>query len=171
MEVDWSVVEDINTRKYEIQRSSNGVNFSKVGEVAAKAISGNLSYQWLDHQPMAGKNFYRVRGVNADGKYLLSKIAWVNIDAPSTAAEPSVKIYPNPVVGQQFNLQLTDMPKGQYSLQLLNAQGQVLFTKEISHSGGTASQVISINNSLPAGIYLLQVINGSTRLSQSIKIN
>ncbi len=171
VEVDWSVAEESTARKYEVERSSNGIAFSKVGEVSAKAINGNVSYLWLDHQPMSGKNFYRVRAVNADGKYLLSKIAWVNIDAASTGPEPSIKVYPNPVIGQQFNLQLSDMPKGDYTVQLLNVRGQVVFTKNITHNGGTTSQVIPITKSLAAGIYLIKVVNGLSGYSQSIKIN
>ncbi len=171
VEIDWTVAEESSTRKYEIERSSDGVSFSKTGEVTAKGSNGNVSYQWLDVQPLSGKNFYRVRGVNADGKYLLSKIVLVNIDAASTPVVSSIKVFPNPVINQQINLQLTDLPKGAYTVQLINPQGQVVLIQNINHNGGSAGQVISIPKTLAAGIYIIQVGNATTRGSQSIRIN
>jgi len=168
VEVDWSVVEDVNTRKYEVERSSNGISFLKVGEVTAKGINSTTSYLWLDHQPMSGKNFYRVRGINADGRYLMSKIAWVNIDATTPSVESSIKVYPNPVIGQQFNLQLNDLPKGTYTLQLINTQDQVVLTQSFAHNGVNGSASIPIKNYLPSGYYYLQLNNDKNLFTQKI---
>ncbi len=171
VDVNWNVAEESNVKKYKIERSNDGVSFAAIGEVNARGIAGNQSYQWLDVHPDAGKNFYRIRSVDADGKFMFSSIVWVNIDAPAATAAASIKVFPNPVKDQQINLQLIDVPKGQYTVQLINAAGQQLMTKSFDHPGGTSNQVFNFNNKLPGGIYYLKLIGNDKTYLQTIYVD
>ena len=67
-------IED-NVKGYEIERSGNGVNFTRIGFVPA---SGARNYNYTDDQIMSGQNFYRLKTVDKDGKYSYGYIVSVN---------------------------------------------------------------------------------------------
>ena len=167
VEVDWKLEEESNTRRYEIERSLNGVSFTKIGAVTARGSNGTESYQWLDGNPQTGNNFYRIRSVNADGRSVWSPVAQVKIDAIVNSA---IKVFPNPVKDKQVNIQLVDMKKGDYTIQVVNAQGQQVSTQNITHLGGTSAKTILVPKTVPSGIYYLKVMNNEEHYVQTIYI-
>jgi len=43
--------------------------------------------------------------------------------------------------------------KGQYSLNVLNTAGQVVYRQQLNHAGGTVAQSVALPASLKAGVY------------------
>jgi len=153
IQVDWAVAEESDVKKYEIERSADGINFSKAGEVAARGNNTSESYNWLDVHPMAGNNFYRVRAIDVDGDFLLSRIVLVKISSGNT----DFKILPNPVTDHRLTIHADEMMKGQYQVSLHNQQGQQIMQRMIDHPGAVFNQIITLDSMLPAGIYYLQI--------------
>lgn len=87
--LDWKVGMEDNVKGYEIERSSNGINFTKISFVSAIGARG---YMYTDQQILPGRNFYRLKMVDNDGTYKYSFI--VSVNGPS---EQSLKLFPNPV--------------------------------------------------------------------------
>ena len=170
IEVKWSVAEETSTKKYEVERSADGVSFSKQGEVTARGTNGSESYQWMDHRPLTGNNFFRIRSIDADGRYLLSRVVLVKFNGEVNAEPSGIKVYPNPVKNKQVNIQLVNLEKGEYTIQLLNTRGQLISQQVIIHSGGNASHLISLDNNLPAGIYYIKLLNKVSGFTQLIYI-
>lgn len=95
----WLTSDEKNFAYFEIQRSSDARSFEAIGSVAASEQGNALkSYQFIDNQT-AGMNYYRLKMVDQDGSYQLSKIISV-----LNSAENSVvgNFYPNPSSGQVF---------------------------------------------------------------------
>lgn len=166
IQVDWAVAEESGVKKYEIERSNDGISFGKVGEVAAKGNNTSESYNWLDVHAMAGDNFYRIRSIDIDGKFLLSKIVVVKISNGNSA----FKIYPNPVINQQINIHADEMVKGQYHVVLHNQQGQQIMQRIVNHPGGLFNKIITPDALLPEGIYYLQIISETEKFNLKIFI-
>ena len=99
-------------------------------------------------------NYYRIKTVDQDDKISYSSIVKVLI----SNRHQEIIIYPNPVIGHVISVQLHDMPAGKYSMMLLNNQGQKLVDEVLEHSGGSRTALITFDESLPHGIYQLQVI-------------
>lgn len=70
----WKVADERNVLSYEIEKSLDGVNFSKIGTVQA---TGQNIYSFRDERP-AAKGFYRIKNVDADGQYKYSGIVSFN---------------------------------------------------------------------------------------------
>ncbi len=66
--------------------------------------------------------------------------------------------YPNPLVGQTVSVQLTNLRQGNYTINMYNSLGQVVFSKVISHGGGTATQTLQFSNKLSKGVYQLKLV-------------
>lgn len=88
----WSTSQEKNSKEFVIEHSINGIDFQKIGTVAAAGNSDRINnYQFTDFHPRAGDNFYRLRFVDLDGNFEQSKIVRVNFSLPY-----NVKVTPNP---------------------------------------------------------------------------
>ncbi len=150
-EVSWTVAGESGYSKYEVQRSSNGKDFYSIGMQAAAQQN---SYRYTDHQPVNTGNYYRIKAISLSGNNVYSAVVHLGAKYNNT----SVTIYPNPVAGSIMQLQLSGVEKGRYFVNIYNAAGQrSLAAQLVCDTGAT---VTGINTStLPAGIYLMQVIN------------
>lgn len=146
--VDWKVENEVNIKSYEVERSVDGIHFVNSGTINA---SGTNLYTWLDKTPADGNNFYRIRSINQNGEATYSQIVKVT----TGKQVPSVTLYPNVITNGKANLQLSNMPKGKYSVRLLNAAGQLMLTQQINHTGGSATETIHMENIIAKGIYQL----------------
>jgi hypothetical protein len=83
VQLTWQTASEINTARFEIERSSDGINFSKLGFVNA-AVNSSVSqyYNYLDAVP-ANTNYYRLKQVDRDGKSVYSKILYAKLKTNS----------------------------------------------------------------------------------------
>ena len=152
--VEWKLAAELGVKNYEIEKSTNGNNFNKVGTQLALANNGSdVTYNWLDVNPAAGNNFYRIRSIENSGMVKYSSIAKVNIGKLA----PAITVYPNPVTGKQMSVQFIACDKGLYNIKLINNMGQSVYTSSINHTGGSATQSITLEG-IAAGNYYLKVI-------------
>ena len=159
--VDWSVASESNVVKYYIDRSADGIAFSKIGEVSSRNLILGGSYQFYDAHPVEGINYYRISAVLLNGHVIESEIATVNF---STASSANIMVYPNPIINQQINLQLSGMEKGTYPVMLYNPLGILVNRSEIEYQGGLKNYLINPKGKLPRGLYILKVKGFADRI-------
>jgi aminopeptidase N len=111
-----------------------------------------------------GENFFRNIGFIAD-TVLIDPDYWLvtknNISAKvpdATAGQNVVQVFPNPV-GNQFYIYLRKMVAGNASINLFNALGQKVYTKNISLVNGS-SYVEIPSQYLSKGVYFLKIYAG-----------
>ncbi|MEP6467454.1 MAG: M36 family metallopeptidase, partial [Parafilimonas sp.] len=89
----WKTEEESNTDKFIVERSTDGKNYTSIGEVKASGNSSvEQSYEYVDAYPVKGDNIYHIKEMDKDGKYNLSEIRSLNF----TDLRPYIKISPNP---------------------------------------------------------------------------
>jgi hypothetical protein len=151
--VEWQVENESNMMQYDVERSVDGIRFSKIGAVeAANKVTG--TYSLADNSPATGYNYYRIRSIDINGKSTYTQIVKVSVDA---IAKSGIAIYPNPVVSGIINLQLTNQPEGIYYVSVTNQIGQPVLSKKIKHNDGNNSESIQLNKTLPHGTYQVEV--------------
>jgi hypothetical protein len=156
--LDWKVGTEDNVKGYEIERSVNGVNFSRIGFVPA---TGASSYSFTDGNILSGVNFYRLKTVDLDGKYAYSFIISINNRAGSF-----VKVFPNPASDRVY-VQHTQAGSGA-QIKVINMDGRLMQSTRIAEN--TAQTILDIQK-LPAGIYNLiyDYGNGEQMVSKFVK--
>lgn len=79
----------------------------------------------------------------------------------------TVKVYPNPIQNNQFNIALPNNVTGKVTITLFNLVGQ-----EIYKTNAENSSIITVNPllQLSKGIYILQVSNGTSSVKQKIAV-
>jgi hypothetical protein len=165
IQVDWKVAHEKNVENYEVERSFDGVQFSKVATQAA-TNSDSSSYQWNDAFVLPGYYYYRIKMIEKSGKIQYSETVKVLIGN----GKPLITIYPNPITNGIINLQFINQPGGKYGIRLMNQLGQVIVSKQIVRMNGSNTESIQWNYDLAHGIYQLQVIypNGQMKVIKVI---
>ena len=164
--IEWKNLTEENIQRYEVERSANGTIFSTITSVSPKSNNGlEQAYTVTDENPLSSTNFYRIKGVEVDGTFVYSTIVKVVSDGGN---KNSIAVYPNPVTANQFTIQLNNYDRGNYSVQLISANGQRMLMKNLQHAGGSASVSMEKPVAAQAGIYILQ-ITGDNR-TENIKL-
>lgn len=63
--VSWTTASESSLAHFSIEKSSDGVNFYKIGEVAATNTSSTHSYSFPDYNPIR-RAYYRIAGISID---------------------------------------------------------------------------------------------------------
>jgi hypothetical protein len=90
--VDWTTESELSSDKFDLERSADGRNFTKLSTINAKGQASAYSY-W-DETPVAGVNYYRLKMTDATGNFNYSKMVSAKVRG---AGSFIVEAYPNPV--------------------------------------------------------------------------
>ncbi|MDA3616770.1 T9SS type A sorting domain-containing protein [Polluticaenibacter yanchengensis] len=145
-QVTWNVASESNVKSYIIERSTNGISFEKVGEVAANKSS---VYSFTDKSQPAGVVYYRITAVDLDGKLTMSSI----LRAAAKLSDKTLTINPSVVEGRTINIGLNKFEKGKLEVKIYNSVGQMVQATSILNNSDFANFQISLNSQVSTGIY------------------
>lgn len=93
----WQTASEKNNDYFDVERSSDGINFELLRTVDSKSQNGNsiqpLTYQITDSNPTNGINYYRLKQVDFSKENNYSNTIYIT---PYTAKNISFSIFPNP---------------------------------------------------------------------------
>lgn len=119
----WSTSEESNSDYFEVQRSGDGRSWQKLKSVAARGESSvEAHYSAVDDSPMGGNNFYRLKMVDKDGTFALSKIRNVEFEL-----KEGYTLFPNPL-SDKLSFKSTEDWNSVSSIKIYNAQGVEVYT-------------------------------------------
>jgi hypothetical protein len=156
--ISWSTSSEQNSNHFEIQKSTDGINFYTIGKVnAAGNSSSTIKYEFADLNTSKGLFYYRLKQIDLDGKLEFSNIKKINFSSIS-----SIKIYPNPT-NNNLNIIFSEMIIEKQNIRLYNLQGQLVKAFTIN-ANSLANGLQSYNISdIENGIYLVQIISNTTK--------
>jgi uncharacterized repeat protein (TIGR01451 family) len=157
VKVEWKTANSSIQNNFEIEKSTDGNNFSTIGTVNWNSTQ---TYTFTDATPTDGNNFYRLKQIDAKGATVYSEIKVVKFDKTAGI----IKIFPNPArPGQNIDLSLNQSyPALTIKVTTITGQpvSQQTFVNAIGH--------VTVN--VPAvsrGIYFVTVINNNDPLQTS----
>jgi hypothetical protein len=157
--VKWTVERQANTGLYEIEKSIDGINFIKIGEVPfIESSTLQTSYDWNDTNAIAPSIYYRVVSIDNKADMEYSKEVQVSYADIDNGGIPDITVFPNPVpANQMIKLQTINIPDGVYTVSLVNTAGQVVWVQELDHTGKNSVETIAEGFNIPAGIYYMTI--------------
>ena len=168
----WTTATEINNDGFELQRSADGINFSKLVYVASKAFNGTsaqpINYSFSDIKTLAGNNYYRLKQIDKDGRSTYSTIVLLKGNKVNTLSISSV--YPNPVINK-LNVVITAPNNDFVTLIMTDIRGKIILQKQLNITIGDNLQVLNLDQ-IAKGTYLLKLIcsNGcETSIEKIIK--
>lgn len=152
----WKTQTELNSDHFEIERSTDNVNYFQIGsKQAAGNSSATINYTTVDPSMAASVYYYRVKIVDINGQFGYSNVAFVR----KPNGVKGVSVFPNPVT-DQVNIQFINA-KGKYDITFFNQSGQ----KVMNRNATIESTVQTINmgkGSLPSGSYIISARNTET---------
>ena len=131
--LEWGTESEINSDYFEIERSSNAIDWIRL--LTTKAAGESTSpkeYQEVDAEPLDGISYYRLSQYDFDGKRTILKTVSLNNKLETGPYE--IRVFPNPVtervrvIGSKIDLE---------NLRILNSIGQDISgnLSILSHNG------------------------------------
>jgi hypothetical protein len=149
----WAVSQEYNLLHYEVQRSSDGYNYTTAGLAAAINSLHTHSYTFYD-KPAAGLppvSFFRLKIVNTDGTWLYSDVVILR-----QAGQYSFTVAGNPFSGS-LNIRYSIPAAGPLFFRLYDQQGRLLRNEYYSATALTGVYSITGLQYLTAGMYVLRI--------------
>ena len=158
--IEWEMANDGTEQAFELERSTDGVNFTMVASVATPQFtSGNGMnvFRQSDVSPLAGRNFYRVRMLDAEYGDMLSNVIEMQLgdDTPDLG-----RIFPNPANNGMIHVEMTDEStlEASASVQMFDVRGNAIGARRFLRPG---TGVINLNTTgQTAGVYILRLTVG-----------
>ena len=160
----WKTVSEDNNDHFEIERSTDGRQFNSIGSVNGNGTTGDPhNYTSRDDQPLDGKNYYRIKQVNMDGKLSYSSVIRINNGPVSSF---SASITPNPA-GSVMNLVIEGVKEKESLLfEVMNTSGMIVYRESIS-AGGTTLVKNLRRPAISAGLYFYKITRSSNNETYS----
>jgi hypothetical protein len=148
----WSTAQEINSREFIIEHSSNAADFTAIGNVAANGNSnGTIAYSFTDEKPVKGINYYRLQMVNTDNSKKYSGIVSVKNEGASGFA-----VYPNPVK-DKMTVWFAAGRTANAVIYIFDLNGKLVYNKNVQATEGR--NIVTMNTDvLAAGSYILKVV-------------
>ena len=161
--INWSTSFEEGTTRFDIERSLDGLNFKKIGEVKASLNKqGRNYYAYDDRLRSSTLNnndvYYRLRLMNNKNESELSKVLVIRLF--NTQSTKTVAVTPNPSKND-INVQVLLRENSYVVMKVTNSKGDEVTRKSIKGASGMNSFLLDGTSRLSPGVYMLEVIINS----------
>lgn len=158
----FATTQEINNKEFVIERSIDGINFTKINSLEGKGQSNVVNnYFYNDNISGVNKNittlYYRIKQIDFDGNFSFSSIEKVNLLADIITK--SFAVYPNPTSDKIYVSGL--IPNIINELEIVNINGQIVKKLSVIYTENDTEIEVS---DLPKGIYIISVIGSSNKI-------
>ncbi len=160
----WSATGEKDLSVYEVEKSSDAVNFYKTGSIKAKNLN-DAYYNFTDPEKVSGKVYYRLKMVDANGLFKYSSVVALNSELDFELSNVN-NPFSNSIKADVY------VPKdGRLNVILFNENGQLIKNLRVKvHKG--LNKIVVDDIEAANGIYFLSVDfeNGAIK-RKLLKIN
>lgn len=143
--LNWATAQEINNEAFIVERSTDGVQYQSMATLAGKGNSSNTSYYTYTDNAIAGKFYYRLKQVDADGRFTYSTVVAVSLQNEAK----QISVYPNPVK-DQFRLSIPQAVN-EGMLCIYDSKGTIVLKQKVVNG-----QYIN-SSQLASGVYFVNV--------------
>ena len=137
----WSTAQEVDVQMFVIQKSSNGIDFKRIGDVKGSGHTNkNTAYRFLDFSLPETKNYYRLLHYAADGSFTISETFLLE---QSSKKDWMVESVSSTLTNKALHLTVDSRKPTSISFEVKNKSGKVIQrgTKQMK----VGDNVISIN--------------------------
>jgi len=159
--VNWKTEQELNSSRYEIQRSFNNIDFETVGVIASKSSNSSIAqyYSFTDNSNnLNSTSFYRLKMIDLDNSFTYSYVKAVQ----GSSLKNEILVGPNPAQsGQMIMIRNLSEPS---SIRIFDYSGRLIQT---ASSTGNSVQL----NNLQNGFYYVNITGKQTGISSVKKLS
>lgn len=166
VQLEWLTEREWHNSHFEVEHSVDGRNFATIGWIdGAGNQQEKSSYAFKDYAPEEGRNYYRIKDVDWNGKSHFSELREVFFTSVN-----EFHVFPNPTSGSISILLPQQVQFASFSIKVLSYTGQEVWNQ--TYMGISSNQIGPLK--LPAslsGLYIVQLSSSSKSWSQLLRVN
>lgn len=160
VQLQWTTSNEVDMRHFEIERSTDGTNFRKIGQTLARGDNNiTTAYTYVDILADKGSNFYRLVIIDKDGNFTYSKVITIGVEKGISL----LVVYPNPF-GKKVLVKFNSDGPDQATMSIIDNNGKVVTTQTDPVQKGENRLAIRNVDNLPGGIYYLELITKDKKI-------
>ena len=170
VDLKWITATETDNKAFEIQRSTDGVNFTTIQTVSSKATGGNsavtLNYAAVDATASTLQKqilYYRLKQVNINSVYTFSQVNKVYFDKGFYVGT----VYPVPFT-TFMNIDVMTETRTPVTITLYSGDGKVVTTSTLFATTGANSYQFTPRANLKSGVYVLKIVQGNNVYTQKV---
>lgn len=160
----WKTASEQNSSKFILQRSVHGTQFSDVAIIAAAGYSNTpKTYTVTDSVMVSPDSYYRLIEVDWNGKQTIYPLIQVRCNETET-----LHIYSSP---QNIIVELNSSIDKQVAVNVFEISGKQLYHENKQVQTGFNKLNLELKKQLADGIYIIQVVDGSSIHTTKIAVH
>jgi hypothetical protein len=162
--VQWETADEYNNERFEVLRSNGNGIFESISAIKAIHDRSNNAYHFLDEKPLLGMNYYKIKQIDADGRYTFSIVSNVYFSNNQT-----ITIQPNPIENNQIDFVIDSDSESTKTVKIFDLNGKTIYSEVISVQSGR--QKVSLPaEQLIKGMYFMSIVDENNVSLQTYKI-
>ncbi len=164
VKLQWTTASEFNSDYFEIERANSNMTFEPLIRIPAAGFSNSLiNYSTADTKPLSNESFYRLRQVDFNGDFQLSKTIKINTQN-QIPFQIALATYLN---NGQLIFKIIENGQSTIAAEIYDIHGSLILQQ--SFNAGELHYQIQINN-LANGIYLLKVLSDKSIATKKFSV-
>jgi len=157
IELSWITKSEINNQGFEIQHSTDAINWNAIGFMEAQEENTEeKAYEFIHQDVLNGYNYYRLKQIDNNGDFSYSSIQSIRMEKRNN----DIQVFPNPF--SNF-ITVSGVENSNQEYAITNTAGKLM-------QSGTISKERLDLSSVPSGLYFLRIeANDGTVLKRIVK--
>jgi len=164
--LNWTVSSEINNRGFDVQRSTDGVNYSSIGFVNSQVggyTNEEQHYSFDDANPSGKKQYYRLNQKDIDGNSKLSNVVMITRDKPTVLGIGG--LFPNPA-RTSVNVIIDAPQRDKITIVVTDMAGKTVIQQQANVDLGSNTVPVNVAK-LSNGSYLVKLLCQSSECETS----
>lgn len=162
----WKTAQEINSKHFNVQMSTNGVSWQTIATVqAAGNSSTEKQYSFTNNNQTSASTFYRLLQEDIDGRSANSVVVRSNCDVPTT---DNVQVFPNPVTDKAW-ININANAASLMQIRLMDEKGSLVHLQTAAIVKGNNRVAITLPY-ISNGSYFLHLVWNNGASQKTVKM-
>lgn len=162
--LNWSVENNADAASYEIEHSTDGINFERIGTVSNNA--NVRSYSFIHKGVLSGRHYYRLHQFDIDGRATYSTI----VNAIVKGSDVVTYLYNNPVRNNYAEIVINTVKPDYAVIELWSFAGSKISSQKQDIGIGTNKIRVPMAKVMPGNYILKVTVNNKMQSLQLVKL-
>lgn len=155
--LNWAVADNEIGNSFEIERSFNGRDFTTVALVFASEKMGTENYMYYETTNGTDKAMYRLKMIDKNREVNYSKVLIFQL---KSTISNDIKVIGNPV-NDKLTFSYTSPSTQMVDIKIYDINGRVVLNNKVNSLEGNNVRSLPLSSTFKAGMYVVEVNNGT----------
>ncbi|MFC4263650.1 T9SS type A sorting domain-containing protein [Ferruginibacter yonginensis] len=164
--IPFTIANERSIINYQLERSDHSTGFLPINsQLPLYYSNGSYNYLFIDSFPLSSNNYYRIKATDINGQIQFSDI----VKIVQQKNKPLISVHPTIINDKILSINFLNSV-GNYTFKLISLDGKVVMQKQVFINSLNEIKTFTMNTSLVAGIYFVQINGEHTKALTKVYI-